>query len=59
MPILFAKKDRANIGDDELVAFRDLADVYARKTDVEIARELTADELMEICHEAEVQKRRL
>ena len=56
---LFAKKDRANIGDDELVAFRDLADVYARKTDVEIAKELATDELMEICHEAEVQKRRL
>jgi hypothetical protein len=51
---LFAKKDRANIDDDELVAFRDLADVYAKKTDVEIAKELKAHELMEICHEAEV-----
>lgn len=51
---LFAKKDRANIDDDELVAFRDLADVYAKKTDVEIAKELKARELMEICREAEV-----
>src|ERR1700693_2985771 len=33
---LFAKNDRANIGDDELRAFRNLADLYAGKTDVEI-----------------------
>lgn len=37
---LFAKKDRANIDDDELRAFRKLADLYAEKTDVEIDREL-------------------
>src|ERR1017187_9878267 len=30
---LFAKKDRANIGDNELVAFRGMAALYARKTD--------------------------
>lgn len=47
---LFAKKDRANIRTDELVAFRELADLYATKTDLQIALELEADELMEICH---------
>lgn len=46
---LFAKKDRANIDDSELRAFRDLADIYARKTDDQIARELEAGELVEIC----------
>jgi hypothetical protein len=46
---LFAKQDRPNIDDDELSAFRDLADLYARKTDAEIARELRAGVLMEIC----------
>ena len=48
---LFAKKDRANIKDDELAAFRDLADLYVRKTDAEITRELENKELTEICHE--------
>lgn len=48
---LFAKKDRTNIEDDELTAFRDLADLYAQKTDAEIARELENKELLEICHE--------
>ena len=48
---LFAKKDRANIKDDELAAFRDLANLYAKKTDAEIARELENKELMEICYE--------
>ena len=46
---LFAKKDRANIEDDELKAFRKLADLYATKTDVEIDMELKAKELAEIC----------
>jgi hypothetical protein len=47
---LFAKKDRANIADDELVAFRDLAKVYAAKTDADLRLELKAGELTEICH---------
>jgi hypothetical protein len=53
---LFAKKDRANIDDDELRAFRDLADLYSKKTDGEIDIELKASALTEICHgiEAEV-----
>ena len=47
---LFAKKDRDNITDAELSGFRDLADLYDRKTDAEIALELKAKELTEICH---------
>ena len=46
---LFAKKDRANIDEDELRAFRKLADLYAGKTDVGIEKELKAKELVEIC----------
>ena len=48
---LFAKKDRANIDDDELKAFRRLADLYAEKTDVEIDKELEAKVIVEICHD--------
>lgn len=48
---LFAKKDRANIDDDELKAFRKLADLYAEKTDVEIDKELEARVIVEICHD--------
>ena len=46
---VFAKKDRANIDDAELRAFRDLADLYAQKTDDQIKRELEAREIVEIC----------
>jgi hypothetical protein len=46
---LFAKKDRPNISDRELRNFRALADLYAKKTDVEIAKELQMGELAEIC----------
>jgi hypothetical protein len=48
---LFAKKDRANIDDDELKAFRKLAGLYAEKTDVEIYRELETKVIVEICHD--------
>ncbi|MDE1174504.1 MAG: type II toxin-antitoxin system RelE/ParE family toxin [Parvibaculaceae bacterium] len=51
---LFAKKDRDNIDEDELGAFRDLADVYAAKTDDAINKELAAKELVEICHDDKV-----
>ncbi len=47
---LFAKKDRANISDDELVGFRALAALYARKTDADIAKEMQLRVLVEICH---------
>jgi hypothetical protein len=46
---LFAKQDRANIDDHELEDFRALADLYARKTDSDIAKELQLMELVEIC----------
>ncbi len=51
---LFAKKDRENIDDDELAAFRALADVYAAKSADDIARELAAKALVEICNEPKV-----
>lgn len=53
---LFAKKDRDNITDAELTAFRDLADFYQGKNDGEIEAALKTKELTEICHarEAEV-----
>jgi hypothetical protein len=50
---LFAKKDRSNIDESELAAFRQLAGLYARKSDAEIERELTAKELVEICNDRE------
>ena len=46
---LFAKKDRANIDHEELVAFRRLSGLYAQKTDTDIAKELKAGDLVEIC----------
>jgi hypothetical protein len=46
---LFGKKDQANIDEDELRAFRKLADLYPAKTDVEIEKELKAKDLVEIC----------
>jgi hypothetical protein len=40
---------------DELKAFRKLADLYAEKTDVKIAKELQAKVIVEICHDDEAQ----
>ncbi|WP_370677450.1 type II toxin-antitoxin system RelE/ParE family toxin [Pleomorphomonas sp. PLEO] len=48
---LFAKQDRANIEDDELEAFRRLAELYRRKTSGDLEAELKAGALMEICHD--------
>jgi len=45
----FAKKDRANIDNDELMGFRTLAGLYARKTDEDLAKEVQLNELVEIC----------
>jgi hypothetical protein len=50
---LFAKKDRANIGSDELKTFRAFADLYARKTEDDLAKEIALNELVEICHDQE------
>ncbi len=48
---LFAKKDRENIEDDELLSFRALAKGYAGLTDRQIAQLLRDKDLMEICHD--------
>jgi hypothetical protein len=48
---LFAKKDRANIDEDQLTEFRALAGLYARKTDSDVAKEIQLKELVEICHD--------
>ena len=53
---LFAKKDRENIDDEELDAFRDQADVYAKLTEAQIEQRLKTGQLREICHETEVQE---
>lgn len=47
---LFAKKDRANIDDDELLAFRRLADLYRRKTQADLEAEIETGALLEIDH---------
>jgi hypothetical protein len=46
---LFAKKDQANIDEDELASFRALAGLYGRKTDEDVAKEVQLKELVEIC----------
>jgi hypothetical protein len=48
---LFAKKDRENIEDDELLSFRALAQGYAGLTDAQIEQLLRDKDLMEICHD--------
>lgn len=48
---LFAKKDRDNINNKELEAFRELADLYQEKTDKDIEKELRSKVLVEICNE--------
>lgn len=46
---LFAKKDRANIEDNELVGFRRLAKIYAGLSDAQIAQLVEDGDVMEIC----------
>lgn len=48
---LFAKKDRANINDDELADFKKLAQFYDRMTDSELALALRQGDLLELCDE--------
>ena len=48
---LFAKKDRDNIEDDELTAFRLLAKAYAGVTDAQIAALVSGKDIVEICHD--------
>ena len=48
---LYAKKDRDNIDDDELLAFRLLAKSYARLTEPQVSQLLAAGDFLEICNE--------
>lgn len=50
---LFAKKDRENIDDNELAAFRDLARGYAGLTDEQLFRLVQNRQLEEICNDDE------
>lgn len=45
---LFAKKDRANIDEDELMSFRKLAELYRPKTQAELDAEIGTGALLEI-----------
>ena len=45
---LFAKKDRANIGPDELAGFKKLAQAYSRMTGAELASALGQGDLQEL-----------
>ncbi|HTW79874.1 MAG TPA: type II toxin-antitoxin system RelE/ParE family toxin [Terracidiphilus sp.] len=47
---LFAKKDRENIENDELVKFRKLARVYEVLTEQQLKRLVENSDWMEICH---------
>jgi hypothetical protein len=48
---LFAKKDRANIESDELLAFRLLAKSYAGLTGKQVGQLLINGDFVEICHD--------
>ena len=48
---LFAKKDRANIDDDELADFKKLAQAYGRMTDAALMSALNQGDLLELCDE--------
>ena len=48
---LFAKKDRANIDDDELADFKKLAQAFGRMTDTELRAALNQGDLLELCDE--------
>lgn len=52
---LFAKKDRANIGSDELADYRSLAKGYEKISDFQIAQLVRDKDLMEICHDGDTQ----
>ena len=48
---LFAKKDRDNIENDELIQFRALAKSYATLSAVQIEQLIDGNHLKEICHD--------
>ena len=47
---LFAKQNKANIEDDELVSFRALAKAYAGLTALQVEQLLRDKDWMGICH---------
>ncbi len=47
---LFAKKDRVNIDEDELMQFRELAKAYAKLTEKQIAQLIDNKHFVEICN---------
>ena len=55
---LFAKKDRDNIEDDELLAFRLLAKSYAGLKEHQLGQLIANGDFVEICHDdkTEIQK---
>ncbi len=55
---LFAKKDRDNIEDDELLAFRLLAKSYAGLKEHQLGQLIAKGDFVEICHDdkTEIQK---
>jgi hypothetical protein len=50
---LFAKKDRDNIDDDELAAFRLLAKGYAVLTEPQVTELIRGEQFVEICRDDE------
>lgn len=46
---LYAKKDRANIGDDELAGFRRLAKAYGGLSEAQLARLVADGDMTEMC----------
>jgi hypothetical protein len=58
---LFSKNNQANIDGDELAGFRNLAKVFEKLNDDNIAADVAAKLLIEICHgsESKAKKRRL
>jgi hypothetical protein len=53
---LFAKHDRANIEDDELKAFRELAKGYAALTSEQVAALIVGKDWIEICTDVDLSK---
>jgi hypothetical protein len=50
---LFAKQDQANIKETQLSYLREYANLFAKKSELDIEKELLLKELMEICHDQE------
>lgn len=51
---LFAKNDRPNINNKELIGFQKLATRYSKATETTMNTAVKDKELMEICHETKV-----